>query len=179
MVFHMRLFILATLSLAILLPVPALGQAANDCAYGDLEIPLPVEQLEGKNICEILDEFNGDGNDVTSPIRAYAAFLANLIIAAIVGLGLIMIVIGGYLYMTAGGAADRIQTAKKVIGAALLGIIIALLSFVILNTINPGITGNSATGQPSGQGAAGPEFDISGAAGESGEELLTPDLLGI
>ena len=141
MVWYMRPLSLLALSLILFLPITALAQDADDCAYGNLEVPLPVEQLEGKNICEILDEFNGDGEDVASPIRAYAAFLANLIIAAIVGLGLIMIVIGGYLYMTAGGAADRIQTAKKVIGAALLGIIIALLSFVILNTINSAIIG--------------------------------------
>ena len=158
---------LAALSMLLLMPIGVAAQdASNDCAYGELEIPLPVEPLEGKNICEILDEFNGNGKDVTSPIRAYAAFLANLIIAAIVGLGLIMVVVGGYLYMTAGGAADRIQTAKKVIGAALLGIIIALLSFVILNTINPTITGDDGPSVETGADGFLPAGDapLGGAA---------------
>ena len=125
------------------MPLGVTAQGTPSCPYGEFEVPLPVEQFEGKTICEIIDEFGGGDDDVVRPLRSYVAFLANLIIAAIIGLALIMTVVGGYLYMTAGGAADRIQTAKKVIGGALLGIIIALLTFVIFNTINPAIIGQT------------------------------------
>ena len=55
---------------------------------------------------------------------------ARAIMAAVVS-----IVIGGYIYMTAGGDADRVRTAKVWIGSAILGIILALLAWLILASI--------------------------------------------
>lgn len=55
----------------------------------------------------------------------------------VIGFGLIAFVVGGYLYMTAGGNAQRIGTAKTIIGAALLGIVLAITAQLILNTLSP------------------------------------------
>jgi len=50
---------------------------------------------------------------------------------------LIMIVFGGIVYMTAGDSQERIKKAKGYINNAIFGLILALLSFLILYTINP------------------------------------------
>lgn len=49
----------------------------------------------------------------------------------------IMITIGGLKWLTAAGNAASIGAAKKTIGGALLGMILVLSAYVILNTINP------------------------------------------
>lgn len=52
-------------------------------------------------------------------------------------LAIFMIMVAGFLYLTAGGSSERVGRAKEYIGGALSGLVIALFSFVILQTINP------------------------------------------
>ncbi|MFH1326249.1 MAG: hypothetical protein ABIH48_02160 [Candidatus Falkowbacteria bacterium] len=49
----------------------------------------------------------------------------------------VVLMFGGILWLTAGGNTGQVQTAKEWIKAALLGLILALLSYMILLTINP------------------------------------------
>ena len=46
----------------------------------------------------------------------------------------IAIAIGGFLVITAGGSPDRLQKGKQTITFAIIGIIVALASFVVINT---------------------------------------------
>ena len=50
-------------------------------------------------------------------------------------IAVIVIIIGGVLYMTAQGDTTKIATAKKAILYAVIGLIVALLSFAIVNFI--------------------------------------------
>jgi hypothetical protein len=52
-------------------------------------------------------------------------------------LAVIMIMVGGFLWMMAGGSAERVSAAKSRIGAAILGLGIALASYLLLSGINP------------------------------------------
>lgn len=60
-------------------------------------------------------------------------------IAAI--LAAIMIIIGGVQWTLSGGNSSTIGSAKKRIGGALIGLLIAYLSYAVLNTINPSLVG--------------------------------------
>ncbi len=51
----------------------------------------------------------------------------------------IMIMIGGLLYLTAGGSPDRVLSAKNYISNALIGLILAMTSYLLLQTINPAL----------------------------------------
>jgi|GEM_PF-6006244 len=51
-------------------------------------------------------------------------------------LAAVVIMIGGIVWLTSGGA-ERLSTAKQWIGNAIIGLLLLLLSYVILNTINP------------------------------------------
>ena len=50
-------------------------------------------------------------------------------------LATIGIIIGGFNIMLAAGSSSRVQTGKKYITAAVVGILIALLAWTILDTI--------------------------------------------
>lgn len=76
---------------------------------------------------------------------------------------LIMIVFGGVIYMTAGDSQSRVNQAKALIGNAIFGLVLALISFLILFTINPDLvtkgfpTPKAITPSPSSPtGTAGP-----------------------
>lgn len=54
-------------------------------------------------------------------------------------LAVLMIMIGGVLWLTSAGSPERVSTAKSFITAAISGLTLALLSFVILYTVNPAL----------------------------------------
>ncbi len=115
------------------------------CTFGRFEVPLPGfkddPSGEGKCISDVVEKYKVSGEGKLSPLWAFVSQLANIIIAVIVSVGLIAVVVGGYVYMTAGGNAQRISSAKTIVASALLGIMLALASFIILNTINPSLVG--------------------------------------
>lgn len=119
---------IAVIFFLFLLPTCALAQGGN---FGDLEAPIPGID---RSINALVN------ND--APFTTYLGIVVNIITALIVIAGLIMIVIGGYIYMTAGGSAERVGMAKTFIGSALLGIVLALAAVAILNVINPNIGEN-------------------------------------
>lgn len=49
----------------------------------------------------------------------------------------LMLTIGGFMYLTSAGNTSRIGTAKTIIWDAFLGLILALVSWLFLNIINP------------------------------------------
>ncbi len=95
------------------------------CAWGKIEVGL-LDVEKGTSICELLDD-GGIGKMVQLLVTA---IIVLTIIAALVS-----ILIGGYIYMTAGGSGDRVRVAKLWIGSAILGIILALLAWAILRAI--------------------------------------------
>ncbi|MFH0930208.1 MAG: pilin [Candidatus Moraniibacteriota bacterium] len=57
---------------------------------------------------------------------------------AIIGiLALFMLIIGAYQYLMAAGNIGKVESAKETIGSALLGLILGLCAWIILNKINP------------------------------------------
>ena len=52
-------------------------------------------------------------------------------------LALLMIVLGGYYYMTAAGNAEQAAKGKEFITGALIGVVILFCAYLLLNEINP------------------------------------------
>ncbi len=104
---------------------PALGKDfETQVKIGGQTLKFSQPQCEGDK-CEIT--WIGD---YISAIFSYGVGLAAV-------LAVIMIMVGGFLWLTSGGSPDRVGKAKEFISSALLGLVLALLSFVILYTINP------------------------------------------
>ena len=47
-------------------------------------------------------------------------------------IAVVMVIIGGFQWMTAGGNEEKVEKAKKVISAAVIGLIIVLLAWAIV-----------------------------------------------
>jgi len=65
-------------------------------------------------------------------ISAVVAFLASIL--AVVAI--LMIVISGILYMVSAGDTGRIETAKSILTYAIIGLIVALLAWVIVSVVS-------------------------------------------
>ena len=70
-----------------------------------------------------------------SSIRSLVLRIVNFFLTFLGILAVIMVIYGGITYVTAAGKDEAIGNAKKIIMYALIGIIIILLSFAIVNTI--------------------------------------------
>lgn len=121
------LFILLTiLTASVWLATPAFVHAQGDDDY-NLLTPLPLGE-GGENVPVI--EASEDG---------FAGFVNDMIVLAIAlaaGLAVVMIVIGGIKYMTS-ESSDGKRSGKEYVTNAVGGLLLALGSFIILNTINP------------------------------------------
>jgi len=78
------------------------------------------------------------GSNPTAPkdFLAYVNVLYQSLLYISIALAIIYIVIGGFEYLTSAAASGKGDGKKKVTDA-LIGLAIALLSFLILKTINP------------------------------------------
>jgi len=72
----------------------------------------------------------GEGDIRTLALRIVNFFLGFLGVVAV-----IMVIYGGVTYVTAAGKDDAIGNAKKIITYALIGIVIILISFAVVNTV--------------------------------------------
>jgi len=106
----------------------ASGQTPPSCDFGNLE--MPIGSFRG-SVCDA----------AKGGLAGYVGTIATIITAIIIISGLIIVIIGGYVYMTAGGNAQQVSTAKGLIVGALGGIALALLSYLILKSISPQFVG--------------------------------------
>lgn len=106
------------------------------CRWGYFEVFDPDDDpATPADICAYID-------NNSNPREAMAIILSliiNILTAGVIMIAMVSIVIGGYIYMTAGGSADRVGTAKKWIMASILGIILALSAWLILAVVNPNL----------------------------------------
>ena len=61
-------------------------------------------------------------------------------------LAVIMLIFGGIKYVISGGDSKKVESAKATVLYALAGLIVALVSFVVVNFIISFATGNGVTG---------------------------------
>ncbi len=76
----------------------------------------------------------------TAPTVKLINRIVKIVTGLVVIMGVIGVVVAGYLYMTAGGNGARLTTSKAMIASALFGIALALTSWIILNTISSQFT---------------------------------------
>ena len=79
----------------------------------------------------------GDKPDIVpgGSLRGLVLTIVNYFLGFLGLLAVIMIIYGGVTYVTSAGNDEAVGNAKKIIMYALIGIIIILLSFVVVNTV--------------------------------------------
>jgi len=89
------------------------------------------------------------GQSEPTPLVAIIAGIVNILLAILAIVFLILIIYGGYAWMTAMGQEDKIKKAKQIIINAAIGLLIVILSYAIVNFVITLLI-NSAVFQGSG-----------------------------
>jgi len=79
-----------------------------------------------------------DASDVAT-IQGFQCLIGNVLMIFMTGLGLIgfvMFIVGSFSYMLSGGNAKGTETAKNTMTYSVIGLVVALSSFIILNLIS-------------------------------------------
>lgn len=92
---------------------------------------------------------------VTSGTAIDVAFnVLSWVLAATGAFTVLMIIIGGFRYVSSAGNEDQAEAAKETITKAVTGLVIVLLAYVIAATINGILGGGSSGGSGSGGGCS-------------------------
>jgi hypothetical protein len=75
----------------------------------------------------------------TKTIGTYITSIYNYLLAIVGLLSTIVLMAAGIIWMTAAGNTERISLAKNFIIGALTGLLLLLLSYILLKTINPNL----------------------------------------
>lgn len=76
-------------------------------------------------------------NETSSDLPTYIGYIYKFFIWAVGIAALLMISIGGFMYVTSAGNQANADTAKRIIRDALFGLTAVLLAWLILYLINP------------------------------------------
>jgi hypothetical protein len=116
------------------------------------------------------DLFGGQESNINAnigltsqPIQVIVARLINILLGLLGIIALSTTVYAGYLWMTSGGDATKIEKAKKMIMASIIGLIIIMSSYALVRYFLGRFYGG-AFGGPNGNGAGG---NISGVLGKN------------
>ena len=121
----------------------------------------PLENLPG---------FEGQSGDFAT----YFGNLYKLALWIVAISALFMMVVGGFLYLSSAGNTSLLGTAKKTIYSALIGLVIALISWLLLDTINSDLTSlklsglSGAIGTSSGSGSSSGTAPVVGSGSGCG-----------
>ncbi len=108
----------------------AIPGITSKCSLGEQLVFEPGQGIVSKPIeTYYVEDFT------TYLVKMYDFFIGIVALGAVV-----MIMIGGMQYLLAAGNQSRIAGAKSTITSAVGGLMLALLSFVLLETINPNLT---------------------------------------
>lgn len=117
----LRQYIVAALLVIGLIGVPTLITASAYAAPGD----------------EILNGASGASGEARNDAKLSADFekVVNFILYVLGAVAIIMIIFGGFRYVVSGGDGSAITAAKNTILYAVIGLIVALLAYAIVNFV--------------------------------------------
>lgn len=72
-----------------------------------------------------------------APLGGYLVALYNFLLGAVGIIAMMMLVYGGFRYMTSAGNPTAMGDAKDIVYSAIIGLSLALISYLIISAINP------------------------------------------
>lgn len=121
---------------------PALVLAANETANLWGEGRIGDKEITANSLAGV------SGLTATDP-RTIIATLVRSLLGFLGIIAVIIILLGGFKYMTAGGAEDKVEEAKKLMISGVIGLIIVIAAFgiasLVINALNTAIGNQTAT----------------------------------
>jgi len=100
-----------------------------------LFIPLITSAQGSGSIINPQDAKYEEGNYQLNDFVSIATWAAQWILGIIGSLTLLMFIYGGFIFLISGGSKEKISEAKKIITAAIIGLIIVFASYMIIRFV--------------------------------------------
>lgn len=96
-----------------------------------------IRCIDGSDRATISDcpEYGGTDAKKKSDLNAMAGTIINVVLGVIGFVAVLMIIYGGFLYTTSAGDSSKVTKAKNTIMYGIVGLVIALLAFAIVNFV--------------------------------------------
>ncbi len=127
-----KTLIVSTMMMLGLVAVPALTAPAAYAAD-------PVPANNKTSACNGVTQIGGGGCN-NSQFNNFIKDIINILLFLIGAIAVIMIIIGGLRYVTSGGDQGAITGAKNTILYAVIGLVIAVMAFAIVNFVLGALT---------------------------------------
>ena len=108
----------------LIVPTVALAVAPAASAEGDFTLNGGVSSAKGDGV-----------NDTTSDPQALVKQFVNIFLFAVGALSVIMLIWGGIRYTTSAGDSNKVQAAKNTVLYAIVGLVVAILAYAIVNMV--------------------------------------------
>ncbi|RJR30813.1 hypothetical protein C4569_04035 [Candidatus Parcubacteria bacterium] len=122
---------------------PVKSSAAEPCAVQGPQWLKDIGITDGLIIpCNCIQ---GDGSQCRFPEMIQVALNISQLILGIVGsLALLMFVYGGFMFIISQGNEQKVTSARQILSNAAIGIVIVFASWIIVNTVLFGLTGQGS-----------------------------------
>jgi hypothetical protein len=149
----------------------------SHAAVSDINVSLQIPVLETKSITVCETTLGPDGKQLLecTGIAKYISTVYQWAIAFTAVLAVLAFTYAGVLWLIAGGDSGKVTESKKIMGNALIGFLLALGSYMLLNLINPNLVAFNALRVP---GIATIDLDLTPAQ-ESSEAVIADESKGM
>lgn len=100
-----------------------------------LFLPLITSAQGSGSIINPQDAKYEEGNYQLNDFISIATWAAQWILGIVGSLTLLMFIYGGFIFLISGGSKEKISEAKKIITAAVIGLIIVFASYMIIRFV--------------------------------------------
>ena len=90
---------------------------------------------DGKNFAASFDKCSGAGTAEKRSLMGTLQIVINVVLAVLAFITVAMIIIGGINYSTSQGDSTKVKKAKDTILYGIIGLVVALLAFAIVNFV--------------------------------------------
>ena len=108
----------------LMVPTVALAVAPAASAEGNLTLNSGVDSAQGEGVGQV-------STDPESLVKKFV----NIFLFAVGALSVIMLIWGGIRYTTSAGDSNKVQAAKNTVLYAIVGLVVAILAYAIVNMV--------------------------------------------
>jgi multisubunit Na+/H+ antiporter MnhB subunit len=95
----------------------------------------PVSTVSANANSQILEGANRTGTQGGPTLEARVATITGVLLFVVGAISVIMIIVGGIKYVTSAGDASKITSAKNTIMYSVVGLILSILAYAIVNFV--------------------------------------------
>lgn len=110
---------------------PSVNTAWAECTTDTYDVSSGANCAQGNNQpSSLFDSATGQG---------IFTKIVNIMLFLVGAIAVIMLIVGGIRYVTSGGAQDQVTAAKNTIMYAIVGIVVAVLAYAVVNFVVNGL----------------------------------------